>query len=265
MPNADPELLADPERLNVLRTLFPARGATEPAFDRLASLAARLVKAPIGIVTLVDIDRMTFVGAHGLTDRWPGRAIWGLSHSYCPHVIATREPLVIDDARKSALVRDCDAVRNPGFTAYLGVPLTTVDGFTLAALAVADRRPRRWSEEDLRVVSDIAECAVTEIHLRAAIYADSGEEPVLDTAPLIERTTDIRALDANGATRALLYQRLAQIAEPLIATLTSTSDIVWVADSNGDLLYLNPRRGRVFRRGSARVSRCSQLRQLPRS
>lgn len=246
MPNADPEQLADPERLNVLRTLFPARGTTEPAFDRLASLAARLVKAPIGVVTLVDIDRMTFAGAHGLTGKWPGRAIWGLSHSYCPHVIATREPLVIDDARKSALVRDCDALRDPGFTAYLGVPLTTVDGFTLAVLAVADRRPRRWSEEDLRVVSDIAECAVTEIHLRAAIYADSGEEPVVDTGPLVERTADIRALDADSATKALLYQRLAQIGEPLLAALTSTSDVVWVADPNGDLLYVNPAAASYF-------------------
>lgn len=240
MPNADPELLADSERLTVLRTLFPARGTTEPAFDRLAALAARLVKAPIGIVTLVDVDRMTFVGAHGLNGKWAGRAIWGLSHSYCPHVIATREPLVIDDARKSALVRDCDAVHDPGFIAYLGVPLTTVDGFTLAALAVADRRPRRWSEEDLRVVSEIAECAVTEIHLRAAIYAASSEEPAVDPGPLVEQTTDLRPLDADAATKALLYRRLAQISEPLVAALSSTSDLVWVADPNGDLLYLNP-------------------------
>jgi two-component system cell cycle sensor histidine kinase/response regulator CckA len=139
----------------------------EQAFDRLAGLAARLLGAPVALVTLLGEDRVFFKSAIGLAEPWASRRGAPLSHSFCRHVVASGVPLVIEDARRHPLVRSNPAVRELGWISYAGVPLTLSDGWTLGALAVVDALPRIWSPRDVELLEDLAASVVTEIEIRA--------------------------------------------------------------------------------------------------
>ena len=161
--------LDDPERLAALRETALLDSPAEGAFDRLTRLAARLLRAPIALVSLVESDRQFFKSCVGL----PGAIADGretpLSHSFCQHAVERGQPLVIDDARMHPLVRDNAALRDLDVIAYAGIPLTTVDGFVLGSFCVIDHVPRRWTVDDLATLGDLAASVMTEIELRTAL------------------------------------------------------------------------------------------------
>jgi hypothetical protein len=67
----------------------------EEPFDRLTRMATRLLKTPVALVSLVDRDRQFFKSAIGLPEPWQSRRETPLTHSFCKHVVAQHEPLVI--------------------------------------------------------------------------------------------------------------------------------------------------------------------------
>jgi GAF domain-containing protein len=138
----------------------------EASFDRLTSLASRVVHAPVALISLVDRDRQFFKSFVGLAERWAARRETPLSHSFCKHVVATGEPLVVEDARKHVVLRDNPAVQEMGAVAYAGVPLTSSDGQALGSFCVIDHQPRTWAYDDVLVLRDLAACAMREIELR---------------------------------------------------------------------------------------------------
>ena len=139
----------------------------EEGFDRLTRMAARLLGAPTALITLITEDRQFFKSATGLAEPWASRRGSPLTHSFCRHVVALGEPLVVEDARRHPLLRSNPAVRDFGWIAYAGVPLL-VGGQVVGALSVIDGMPRLWSERDLSLLVDLGACAATEFELRAA-------------------------------------------------------------------------------------------------
>ena len=137
-------------------------------FDRLTRLAARIIRTPVALVSLVDCDRQFFKSAVGLAEPWRTRRETPLSHSLCKYAVALNEPLVIPDARKDPTYYDNPAVRELGFVAYAGVPLTSC-GHALGSFCVIDQEPRAWSYDDVRTLKDLAECAMREIDLRTRL------------------------------------------------------------------------------------------------
>jgi PAS domain S-box-containing protein len=152
-------------------TLVPAArlldSPPEDAFDRLTRLAARLLGAPVSLVTLADERRVFFKSAVGLPEPWASRRSTPLSYSFCRHVIASGAALVIEDARRHPVARTNPAIRELRWIAYAGVPLTLPDGSTAGALCVIDALPRLWSPRDIELLRDLAACAVTEIEVRS--------------------------------------------------------------------------------------------------
>src|SRR6185436_6974562 len=57
----------------------------EQAFDRLTGLAARLLGAPVALVTLLGEDRVFFKSAVGLAEPWASRRSTPLAYSFCRH------------------------------------------------------------------------------------------------------------------------------------------------------------------------------------
>src|SRR5688500_2233331 len=146
----------------------------EEAFDRLTRMAARLLGAPVSLITLVTDDRQFFKSATGLPEPWASRRGSPLSHSFCRHVAVSGEPLVVEDTRRHPLLRSNPAVRELGWTAYAGVPLVTRQGYVVGAFSVVDGMPRLWSDRDVALLRDLAACAASEIELRARY---GGEPP----------------------------------------------------------------------------------------
>jgi GAF domain-containing protein len=140
----------------------------EEPFDRLTRLATRICKTPVALVSLVDRDRQFFKSAIGLPEPWRTKRETPLSHSFCKHCVAKREPLVVDDARRDPTFSDNPAVRELNIVAYAGVPLT-VSGYALGTLCVVDCEPRAWSYDEVQTLKDLAECAAREIELRTTL------------------------------------------------------------------------------------------------
>ncbi len=164
-PDALTAMLGDPARLEALRDTGLLGAEANPALDRLASMAAEVIGAPVALVSLVDADRQFFTSCVGLPEPWSSRRETPLSHSFCQHVAAAREPLVIEDARVHPVVSDNLAIRDLGVVAYLGIPLLDRHGHALGSLCVIDGEPRAWTEDDLRIMRDMAGAVVTEIEL----------------------------------------------------------------------------------------------------
>jgi PAS domain S-box-containing protein len=136
---------------------------TPETFDRLARLAARLLKAPIALISFIAKDRQLFVSAHGLPEPLASARQIPLSYSICQHVVASKGPLVIRDARSHPQVHDSPAVHELDAIAYLGVPLLGPDGEILGSVCTIDSTPRDWTEADIETLSVLSRAVTSEI------------------------------------------------------------------------------------------------------
>ena len=157
-----PDRLAELQRVKLLDT------PPEEPYDRLARLAAKLLQAPVALVSLVDEHRQFFKSCFGLDEPWNSAREAPLSHSFCQHALEANKPLVIENARAYPLVRDNAAIRDLRVVAYAGVPLTTARGQSLGTLCVIDHKPRAWTRDQIDTLVDLAASVMTEIELHAA-------------------------------------------------------------------------------------------------
>ena len=115
--------LADPVRLAMLRATGLLGTPPEEAFDRLAGLARKVLETPVGMVALLDDRHLHVKACVGQPELAKARRVPATA-TFCQHVVATGEALVVDDARLHELTRDLAAVRAGQVLAYAGVPLT---------------------------------------------------------------------------------------------------------------------------------------------
>ncbi len=166
----DPQkAVQNPHRLSVLEQLELLDTPIEEAFDRLTRLAGLIIGVPVSLVSLVDADRQFFKSQIGLPEPVASRRETPLSHSFCQHVVATREPLIVEDARQHPVLKHNKAVPDLNVISYLGLPLTTSDGVTLGSFCVIDSQPRSWTQEEIEIIRELAQSVMTEIELRYEI------------------------------------------------------------------------------------------------
>lgn len=202
--------VADAGRLAALAQTGLLDTDPEPAFDRLARLATRMLGVPIAMVSLVDADRQFFKSCVGLPAARAARRQSPLSHSFCQHVVASNKPLAVADARTDPLFHDHPAIEDHGVVAYLGIPLA-VGGHVLGSFCAIDGEPRAWSADDFATMRDLAESVVMVIRLRAE--------------------------SAEGERQRLAAESARERAE---VTLGSIGDGVIAIDAAGRVAFLNP-------------------------
>ena len=191
-------------RLEALRRTGVLDTPAEASFDRLTALAARLLRAPVALVSLVDADRQFFKSCLGLPEPWNALRQTPLSHSFCRHAVASGKPLVIEDAREHPLVKDNPAIQHLGVVAYAGMPLTSSDGEVLGSFCVIDSQPRQWTNDDLDTLRTLAASASSELELRrvAAEHRAQREraerERSLSVALLESSRDGVYGLDPDG-------------------------------------------------------------------
>jgi len=175
-------------RLSALQRLGLMDTPPEAAFDRLTRVACRVLRAPVGLVSLVDQNRQFFKSCVGLPEPFQSKRETPVSHSFCQHVVATGKPLVVEDARSNPLVKLNPAVEEMGIVAYAGIPLVTSDGHTIGSFCVIDSRPRAWSFDDVEMLQELAGCVMHEIEGRQLLQASEArcrelEARLRDTEP----------------------------------------------------------------------------------
>jgi signal transduction histidine kinase len=180
VPSDEDARLLAVRRYDVLDT--PPDGA----FDRITALAARICQVPISTITIVDQDRIWFKSTYGIEVDEIGR-----DPGLCASAVIDFEPYVVTDAATDARAMNNPLVRGElGLRFYVGVPLTTNEGYRLGTLNVIDVAPREVSELELANLQDLAAIVVDELELRLAARESIAHEAAREAAEFRETLMD---------------------------------------------------------------------------
>jgi sigma-B regulation protein RsbU (phosphoserine phosphatase) len=197
---------AEQARLAAVRRYEIFDTPPDGAFDRVAALAARMLRVPIATITLVDEDRIWFKACHGLDGareipREPG---------LCASAILSDDVHVVTDARTDPRTLDNSLVRGSlGLQFYAAAPLVTPDGYRLGTINVIDREPRQISDDEVATLRDLAAVVVDEMEVRrAALDKVRDERQLRDQA---QRDKQRVERVARTLTQTLVPPRLPQV------------------------------------------------------
>ncbi|MEI8311662.1 MAG: ATP-binding protein, partial [Verrucomicrobiota bacterium] len=158
----------------------------EESFCRYTRLAVALLHAEVSLVSIVDDHRQFFKSQIGLQPPYDTLRETPLSHSFCQLVVREGTPLVVEDARTDDRLCDNLAIRDLGVISYLGMPITSREGFRLGSLCAINSHPRIWLPEEQRLLADLAEAVSAEIHLR------QSEQTLKESVSLLQENEEQR-------------------------------------------------------------------------
>ena len=160
------KVIHNPDRLKAVKNTNLLDTPSEASFDRLTHLASKLLKTPISFVTLLEQDRDFIKSQYGLPEPIASQREIRAHPSFCQHIISHNEPLILEDARENPLFAHFPSVTGMGVVAYAGIPLITPDGEALGTCCVLDFKPRKWTKDEIEILTELASSIMTEINLR---------------------------------------------------------------------------------------------------
>ncbi|MET0423752.1 MAG: ATP-binding protein [Actinoplanes sp.] len=171
---------------------------TSGAADQLAALLARSAHAPVGMIHLLQGNQLRLYGAFGLAGPWDAFGDIPVEDSLAGIVVATDEPLAINDLAADERVpagsrRRLRELRG----AYLAHPVHDPDGTVLGICCVFDPEPRHWTEPELAAVAEAAGVSTTLITERLSRHEIDQQRRFLD-AVLDSLHDGVTACDADG-------------------------------------------------------------------
>ncbi|MFM8681030.1 MAG: GAF domain-containing protein [Alphaproteobacteria bacterium] len=195
-------------------------------FDDITALVAAKLGVPTCLVSLVDRDRQWFKSRHGLDASETPRDV-----SFCAHVVADGNPLVVEDATTDARFADNPLVTGPpDVRAYAGMPLATEAGLVLGTLCAIDSGPRAFAQDDLEFMCRAARLVmdairrrtlgrIKEAELRATLEDANAAVVFVDEAGCIawssRRAASLLDLDMRGRQERVAFASLFADAAPL--------------------------------------------------
>jgi GAF domain-containing protein len=153
------------QRLKSLHDLLILDTPPEQRFDRISAFAAKEFDMPMAMVSLVDQNRQWFKSKIGLDACETARDV-----SFCGHVVAQSEPLVIPDALDDPRFADNPLVTGPPFVRfYAGAGLRLPCGQVVGTLCVLDQSPRSFDRLDLAILCGLRDLVVAELLRREEV------------------------------------------------------------------------------------------------
>jgi signal transduction histidine kinase len=162
VPPSDSALLAERERMEVLRRIEILDTPRDEQFDDLVVLAAELCGAPVSLMTLVDSDRVFHKAAAGAD---PGDV--PREESFCTHAITDADLTIVPDASADPrFAANPNVTDGLGVRFYAGAPLVTPEGAAIGSLCVIDHRPRELTPDQERALRALSRAVVAQLELR---------------------------------------------------------------------------------------------------
>lgn len=149
-------------RLSKLRSLALLDSEPDDFFDALTNIASTILNSQISLISLVDEDRQWFKSKHGIDVNETPRDI-----SFCTHAVESGEQLIIENALDDERFSQNPLVTStPNIRFYAGIPIKSLEGYSLGTLCVIDSKPRKPTERELEALNDLAQLATKEIQFR---------------------------------------------------------------------------------------------------
>ncbi len=165
----DDKLFDEEARLAALRRYEIRDTAESRPFQRIVDLVQQIMGVPMAAVTLIDADTQWFRAQRGL----PGTAT-PRAEAFCTFTIAQHGPFAVSDARIDPRFADNPMVTgSPHVRSYLGVPLTTPDGYNVGSLCAIDNEPRHFDRLQGEIMKKLAEIVVEQFELQQIAKQDS--------------------------------------------------------------------------------------------
>jgi GAF domain-containing protein len=144
-----------------------ASGEESERLDALTSVAGRTLGAPAFVVASGPGREPFMVSQFGLSLNPAPLRETPVLDFFCSKLAEAVEPLIVTDASRDERLRDSAAVRRLGVRGCIGMPLRGNGTFIGLLCLIADR-PRRWTDEEVQLVSDLAQEAADAIGVESA-------------------------------------------------------------------------------------------------
>lgn len=163
VPDSEQAGVAADERDRAFRDLGLEHPFDDDHLHRICAYAARICGVSAAAVSLVQPERLLFVGRAGLDV-----ADVGASSSFCGTAMFQRDMMIVPDAHADPRFRDLGLVTGPPFIRfYAGVPLVTEGGVPLGSLCVFDSAPREGLDsEPADVLQLLSQAVMDRLQLR---------------------------------------------------------------------------------------------------
>ena len=86
--------------------------------------------------------------------------------TFCHYALLSDGPLILEDVTAQEVFREVPSVQTLGVRAYIGVPLVLENGSVVGSFCAIDFVPRRWTDDDVLMLSELANSAIREFKLR---------------------------------------------------------------------------------------------------
>jgi diguanylate cyclase (GGDEF)-like protein len=162
-------------RLAALRRYRILDTEPEEEFDEIVALVRSIFNIPYAAINLIDSDRQWSKATAGIaSDSCRPDPNCSRSEAFCDHTIRADEAMIVEDATQDPRFANNPFVTGPlDIRAYLGVPLTTPDGYNIGALCVFGSEPRSFTATDKEVLNNFAKVVMSQFELRLTARIDS--------------------------------------------------------------------------------------------
>jgi serine/threonine protein kinase len=152
------------QRLDAARRYNILGTPPEETFDSVTRLAAKLLNAPVALISIIDSDRVWLKSRQGFEADHVER-----NTSFCAITNPGTGPWTIPDALEDPRTAlNPVVIGDPNVRSYAAAPLTTSDGHNLGSICVYDYEPRQFDADSLETLTDLADVVMRELELRLA-------------------------------------------------------------------------------------------------
>jgi hypothetical protein len=182
------------ERLQNLRNYSILDTPSETRFEQLTQLAAYICQTPVALISLVDNQRQWFKAKIGLDlDETPR------DMGFCSHTILDFELMEISDTLSDERFKDNPLVLEyPSIRFYAGAPLISPQGLPMGALCVIDTVPRILTEDQRKMLRDLASQVIDQMELRLKVYElEESHEKLHFAQEIITKQRNLQVLQSK--------------------------------------------------------------------
>jgi diguanylate cyclase (GGDEF)-like protein len=166
---SDDKLIDEPARLAALRRYEARESGDNRPLNRIVDLVKQVIGVPIAAVTLMDEKSQRMKAISGLDVTELPRP-----ETFCNYTIAQKGPFAVNDALADPRFAGNPFVKGaPHIRSYIGVPLTTSDGYNIGTLCAVDTEPRMFDQGQGEIMRKLAEIAVEQFELQQIARHDS--------------------------------------------------------------------------------------------